>query len=178
MLSKSLLAIGSSVAVVTAAFVAGLVVGRGPSLLPLPRALAMSSLADDSFAVCTAAIDATMEGFFMLDFQTGDLTGGVLNPNTAKFTTSYRSNVLNDLGFKPGQVKEPRFLLVPGRAAFAGNQGNRMAQSVLYVTDASTGVTVAYGIPWAAQQSTTPKPVMAELIPLDIARPRGGAGAP
>jgi hypothetical protein len=75
-------------------------------------------------------------------------------------------------------VKEPRFLLVPGRASFTGNQGNRMAQSVLYVSDVSTGVTVAYGIPWSPQQSSSPKPVMAELLPLDIARPRGGAAAP
>jgi hypothetical protein len=178
MFSKSLMAVASLVAVVAAAFVAGLVVSRGPSVLSLPRAQAMSSLADDSFAVCTASIDGNVEGFFILDFETGDLTGGVLNQNTAKFTTSYRHNVLNDLGFKPGQVKDPRFLIVPGRASFTGNSGNRMAQSVLYVTDVSTGVTVAYGIPWSAQQSTTPKPVLAELLPLDIARPRGGAAAP
>jgi hypothetical protein len=178
MSSKSLAAFAGPAAVIAAAFLAGLGIGRDAPLLPLPRARAMSSVADDSFAVCTTAIDGTMEAFFMLDFQTGDLTGGVLNPNTAKFTTSYRHNVLKDLGFKPGQVKSPRFLLVPGRAAFTGNAGSRMAQSTLYVTDASTGVTVAYGIPWSPQQSTTPKPVMAELLPLDIARPRGGAGAP
>jgi hypothetical protein len=178
MSSKSVLASTGLAVVIAAAFVAGSVIGGGRPVPPLPRAQAMSSLADDSFAVCTTAIDGTMEGFFILDFQTGDLTGGVLNPNTAKFTTSYRHNVLNDLGFKPGQVKEPRFLLVPGRGSFAGNQGNRMAQSVLYVTDASTGVTVAYGIPWNPQQSSSPKAVMAVLLPLDIARPRGGAGAP
>jgi hypothetical protein len=163
-------------AIVLAAFAAGSFLGRGQ---PLPRALAMSSLAEGSFAVCTAPIDGNTEGFFILDFETGDLSGGVLNPNTAKFTTSYRHNVMEDLGFKPGQVKEPRFLIVPGRAAFTGNTGNRMAQSVLYVTDASTGVTVAYGIPWTPQASNAAKPVLAELRPLDIARPRGGAaGAP
>ncbi len=178
MSSKSLLASTGLAIVIATAFIAGAVVGRGTPLLPLPRAQAMSSLADDSFAVCTTAIDGNLEGFFVLDFETGDLTGGVLNPNNAKFTTSYSYNVLKDLGFKPGQVKEPRFLLVPGRGSFTGNQGSRMAQSVLYVTDASTGVTVAYGIPWSPQQSTTPKPVVAELLPLDIARPRGGAVAP
>jgi len=50
-----------------------------------------------------------------------------------------------------------------------------MASSVLYVTDAATGVTVAYGIPWNAQQTAGgAAPVMAELVTLDIARPRGG----
>lgn len=178
MSSKFLLATAGSTAVLVAAFVAGAAIGGGRSMVSLPRAQAMSSVADDSFAVCTTVIDGNSEGFFMLDFQTGDLTGGVLNPNSAKFTTSYRHNVLQDLGFKPGQVKQPRFLMVPGRASFTGNAGGRMAQSVLYVTDASTGVTAAYGIPWSPQQSATPKPVVAELLPLDVARPRGGAAAP
>jgi hypothetical protein len=164
---------------VALAFAAGTVAGRLGLTGSLPRAQAMSSLADESFALCTTPVDMNTEGVFILDFETGDLTGGVLNQNTAKFTTSYRHNVLKDLGFKPGQVKEPRFLIAPGRATFSGNSGNRLAQSVLYVTDASTGVTVAYGIPWSAQQANSPKPVMSELMPLDIARPRGGApGAP
>jgi len=178
MSSKSFVAVACVVALMAAAFTAGGLVGRDAAPLSLPRAQAMSSLSDDSFAVCTTSIDGTFDGFFILDFETGDLTGGVLNPSTAKFATSYRYNVLKDLGFKPGQVKEPRFLVVPGQAAFTGNAGNRMAQSVLYVTDVSTGVTVAYGIPWNPQQAAAPKPMMLELVPLDIARPRGGAAAP
>jgi len=141
----------------------------------LPRVAAMTSLSHDSFAVCTAPMDATVEGFFILDFDTGDLTGGVLNQNTSTFGVSYRHNVLKDLGFKPGKVKNPKFLLVPGLAAFAGAAGGRMAQSVLYVTDAATGVTVAYGIPWnSAQTPAGGGPVVAELRPLDKAAPRGG----
>jgi hypothetical protein len=42
------------------------------------------------------------------------------------------------------------------------------------VTDASTGVTVAYGIPWNAQQSAAGGPAAAQFVPLDMARPRGG----
>jgi hypothetical protein len=176
MSARPLLSSVATAAVVAAACAAGSFFGSGR---PLPRALAMSSLAEGSFAVCTAAIDGATEGFFILDFETGDLSGGVLNASTAKFTTSFRHNVLEDLGFKPGQVKEPRFLLVPGRASFTGNAGNRMAQSVLYVTDAATGVTVAYGIPWNPQASSAAKPMMTDLRPLDMARPRGGAaGAP
>jgi len=178
MSSKAFVAFASLTVVIAAAFAAGAFVARAAAPFGLPRAAAMTALSDESFAVCTTSIDGNIDGFFILDFQTGDLTGGVLNQNAAKFTTSYRYNVLKDLGFKPGQVKEPRFLIVPGRASFAGNQGNRMAQSVLYVTDVSTGVTVAYGIPWSPQQSNAIKPVMAELLPLDIARPRGGAAAP
>jgi len=43
---------------------------------------------------------------------------------------------------------------------------------VLYVTDVSTGVTAAYAIPWVVQQARVPG--RAELVLLDIARPRGG----
>ena len=40
---------------------------------------------------------------------------------------------------------------------------------------AEAGVTVAYGIPWNAQQTAGGGgPMLAELVPLDIARPRGG----
>ncbi|MFM8415263.1 MAG: hypothetical protein ACKOCX_11135 [Planctomycetota bacterium] len=173
---KPLLSAAATTAAILAAFVAGSFFGRSQ---PLPRALAMSSISEGDFAACTAALDMNTEGIFLLDFETGDLNGGVLNPNTGKFTTTYRYNVLDDLGFKFGEVKEPRFLIVPGRASFSGNVGGRMAQSALYVTDASTGVTVAYGIPWSPQQANAAKPVTAELVPLDVARPRGGAaGAP
>jgi len=165
-------------AVAAASALVGVLVGSSlgrPTAGPLPRVAAMTSLSQESFAVCTAPIDSTVEGFFVLDFETGDLTGGVLSQNTSKFGVSYRYNVLKDLGFKPGKVKNPKFLLVPGLAGFGGAGGGRMASSVLYVTDAATGVTVAYGIPWNTQQTPgSGAPVMAELVPLDIARPRGG----
>ena len=133
---------------------------------------AVSSLVEESFAVCTAYIDDGIEGFFILDFETGDLSGGVLGQTPLKFTRNYRHNVLKDLDVKAGKVKNPRFTLLSGAAAVGGPVGTNMAQSVLYVTDVSTGVTVAYGIPWNSQLAGTPG--MAELVPLDIAKPRGG----
>ena len=51
----------------------------------------------------------------------------------------------------------------------------RMALSVLYVTDAATGVTVAYGIPTGGKPGAA---TTAALVPLDIARPRGGGLVP
>ena len=51
----------------------------------------------------------------------------------------------------------------------AGNAGTNMASSVLYVTDASTGVSVAYAIPWNSQQANAGGPVAAQLVPLDRA---------
>lgn len=175
MVSKIATAVCGLVAL-ACAFAAGtLVTQSGMGLGGHPVAQALSSMGDDTFAVCTASMDGSTDGFFLLDFETGDLTGGVLSQSSAKFTVAYRSNVLKDLGFKPGQVKAPRFLMVPGRMSFQGSGGNRMAQSVIYVTDASTGVSVAYGIPWSNQQSGgRANTSVVELQPLDVAKPRGG----
>ena len=148
-------------------FAAGVAVGawsRGPGV---PKVFAATAAADESFAACTTPIADGVEGLFLLDFETGDLTGGVLNRGTTKFTSTYRHNVLKDLDFKAGKVKSPKFLLTAGAVEFTGPGS---AGSALYVTDASTGVTVAYGIPWNAQQPAA----AAALVPLDKARPRGG----
>jgi hypothetical protein len=143
----------------------------------LPRVHGLGSLTADKFAACTCPVDNNSEGFFILDFLTGDLTGGVLNPQAgaAKFTRVFSYNVLADLGVQAG-AKEPRFLLLAGGMNFVGPGANTMAQSVLYVTDVSTGVTAAYAIPWVVQQARVPG--RAELVLLDIARPRGGGVVP
>jgi hypothetical protein len=142
---------------------------------PTPRVAAVTALSQESFAVCTAPIDSGLEAFFALDFETGDLTGSVINQNTSRFANGYRYNVLKDLEFKPGKVKNPKFLLVPGQTSFTGPAGTRLAPTALYVTDAATGVTVAYGIPWSSQQAASGgMPPIQELVPLDILRPRGG----
>ena len=156
----------------------GLTGGRGRGVeMPPPVLQAMTAAADEQFAVCTATLSGGLgggtEGFFMLDFLTGDLSGGVLNPATSKFGVSYRHNVLGDLGFQPGQAKDPRFLLVAGQADLRRGRGS-LAPTVLYVTDCSSGTTVAYGIPYSAQNVAGPLP----LMPLDVARPRGGGPQP
>ncbi len=152
-----------AVALVTAGLVVGLSVGGGRTD-PVP-VHALGSLTQDSFAVCTAPLDVGVEGFFILDFETGDLSGGSINGNTQKFSPNvYRYNVLKDLGFKPGKVKNPKFLLVAGAVTMTGNAATQLAQSALYVTDVATGVTAAYAIP--AQGPN--------LIPLDVVKPRGG----
>ncbi|MBM4011441.1 MAG: hypothetical protein FJ286_08690 [Planctomycetes bacterium] len=157
-------------AVVSAAAVGGIAF---TTLAPPARVAAVTALAQESFAVCTAPVDSGIEAIFVLDFETGDLTGSVINQNTSRFGIGYRHNVLKDLEFK--KVKDPKFLLVPGQANFGGQASGRLAPTALYVTDAATGVTVAYGIPWNSQQvAGGAAPAMQPLMPLDIIRPRGG----
>lgn len=98
-----------------------------------------------------------------------------MNPATGKFTGAYKHNVLPDLGFKAGQVKNPRFLLVSGAAELQAGGATQFAPAVLYVTDSSTGTTVAYGIPFNPQQAIA-TPFVSRLEALDVARPRGGGG--
>lgn len=158
---------------VAGVFAIGLAVGAWWNAVPVQ---AVTSLADDSFAACTVPVDTGTEAMFLLDFETGDLSGAVLNPQTSQFGVSYKHNVLGDLGFKPGQAKNPRFLLVSGMAE--RRQANvPMAPSVLYVTDSATGTTVVYGIPWSPQQAQAGQPIVSKLVPLDIAKPRGGGPA-
>ena len=142
----------------------------------VPQVQAITSLADEAFAVSTVPVDGTTEGVFILDFETGDLSGAVLNQATSRFGISFKRNVLKDLGFKPGQVKNPKFLLVSGVADLR-QSAVPLAQSVLYVTDSATGTTVVYGIPWNPQQAQAGQPVIIDLVPLDIAKPRGGGPA-
>lgn len=146
---------------VIAGLIAGLTVG-GSRTVPVH---AVGSLAQDSFAVCTVPLEVGMEGLFILDFETGDLSGGAINGTTQKFSPNiYRYNVLKDLGFKAGKVKNPKFLLVAGAVTMAGNAATQLAQSVLYVTDVATGVTAAYAIPVQGPN----------LMLLDVVKPRGG----
>lgn len=148
----------------------GVVLGR--AFVP-SRVQAITSLADDSFAVCTVPLGGLVEALFMLDFETGELSGGVLSPATGKFAGAYKHNVLQDLGFKAGQaIKNPRFLLVSGVAELQTGGPAQFAPAVLYVTDSATGNTVAYGIPFNPQQAAA-APFIEKLQPLDIARPRG-----
>lgn len=145
--------------------------GRLPAVRSLPPAFAVTSQSDGAFAVCTAPLEVGVEGFFVLDFMTGDLSGGILGQNS-KFVGGYKHNVLKDLEFKPGQAKNPRFLLVSGMVEGVRRRAG-LAQSVLYVTDTDTGTTAAYAIPWN-QQAQSGTPFMAGLELLDVARPRGG----
>jgi len=164
--------VGPAVVVGLVAVGVGLALAVDRLMTPVP-VHALTALADEAFAVCTVPLNAGVEGLFMLDFETGDLSGGVINPTTGKFAGAYKHNVLQDLGFKAGQAKNPRFLMVAGAAELQAGGAATFASSVLYVTDSSTGVTAAYAIPFTAQQPLA-TPFIAKLELLDVARPRGG----
>ena len=103
-----------------------------------------------TMAIATGPIQEGVEGFFVLDFITGELTCSVLNPRTGQMGGAYRANVVADLGGEQG--KQPQYLLVTGAANFRTLGGNvTPAESVVYVADANTGRYVAYWLPWNRQ---------------------------
>jgi hypothetical protein len=114
---------------------------------------AEAAVGSDKMAVATGAIDEEVEGFFTLDFLTGELSCFVIytkGPMAQKLGAIFKTNVTAAFGGVE-QGKQPHYLLVTGRANFirAGGSGNvRPAYSVCYVVDTNTGNWVAYGLPW------------------------------
>ncbi len=129
------------------------------SRIQFPETLlnASSTHGGSTMAIATGPIDSGVEGFFVLDFITGELTCSVLNPRTGAMGGAYRANVVSDLGVEQG--KQPQYLMVTGAANFRTQGGNiKPAESVVYVADANTGHYVGYWLPWnraAAQYNFT-----------------------
>lgn len=103
-----------------------------------------------TMAIATGPIQDGVEGFFVLDFITGELSCSVLNPRTGAMGGAFRANVVADLGVEQG--KQPQYLMVTGAANFRTQGGNLApAETVVYVADANTGRYVAYWLPWNRQ---------------------------
>ena len=98
-----------------------------------------------NLAVCTALVGDDAEGFFSLDFTTGDLRGWVYYPKQGAFGGMFMTNVQAQLG----QSKNPEYLLVSGGTFGARISGNvKLAQSLIYVVDTRSGLFAAYTAPW------------------------------
>ncbi len=175
--NKTILAFAAGMAVgllVGVGMLIGALATRGPeignSLISLPE-MALHAAATDStenFAVATGQIDENAEGIFFLDSLTGDLQCAVINYRTAKFTSFFRTNVLQDLGI---EGKKPKFLLVTGFVQFRTGGITRPARCVAYVVDATTGRYAAYGLPWSSQN----RPQTGALALLDVQDSRTAA---
>ena len=133
----------------TAAVAAGFWLGTNrssPNSLPLPLLHAATAATSSTMAVATGQISDTAEGIFFLDFITGDLQCLVYYPRIGVFGARYYTNVLQQL---PGGGRNSQFLLVTGTAISVGSSGGpRPGDSLVYVTDAASGMFAAYAVPW------------------------------
>jgi len=123
---------------------------------------ATSTHGGSNLAVCTAAVGDDAEGFFSLDFNTGDLRGWVYYPRQGAFGGMFRTNVVPQLG----QSKNPEYLLVSGYTAPARIAGNvKLAQSLIYVVDTRSGYFAAYTAPWnSSLESSAGAPQGGQMI--------------
>ncbi|MBI2477339.1 MAG: hypothetical protein HYV60_01415 [Planctomycetia bacterium] len=118
--------------------------------LPTTLLNASATHGGTTMAIATGPIQEGVEGVFILDFITGELTCSVLNPRTGVLGGAFKANVVADLGVEQG--KQPQYLMVTGAANFRTQGGNiAPAESVVYVADANTGRYVAYWLPWNRQ---------------------------
>lgn len=133
----------------------------------IPAELLRGATADagDFMAIATGPIDQGIEGVFFLDFVTGRISGGVMNPKTlAPLGAFGYDTVYRDLGI-PADVKNPKLLMATGMTNVKNYSGNvSLADSIVYVVDTSTGNYACYGLPWNKQalnwNAFTPSPMV------------------
>ena len=124
--------------------------------LPPELLSASGSHGSVNMAVCTAQVDENVEGFFALDYLTGNLMGWVYYPRQQQFGGQFMTNVMNQLG---PTSKNPEYLLVSGGAAPTSMGGNvRPAASLIYVVDMRSGYFGAYTIPWSRTSENSAMP--------------------
>lgn len=118
-----------------------------------------------NMAVCTAQVGDDAEGFFALDFLTGDLRGWVYYPKLGRFGGLFMTSVKPQLG----QSKNPEYLLVSGGTFGARLGGNvKLAQSLIYVVDTRSGLFAAYTAPWnSAMENSSGTPQMSQMMFMD-----------
>lgn len=131
---------------VTAAVGGGFWLGSSRNSHPLPLLNAATAASSSTMAVATGQISDNAEGIFFLDFITGDLQCLVYYPQMGTFGARYYTNVLQQL---PGTGRNSQFLLVTGTSISIGSSGGpRPGNSLVYVTDATSGMFAAYAVPW------------------------------
>lgn len=171
------LAIGLTIGVALAVGVAIGMRGAGadsvPAGLPLAELKLRANAAhgNETFAIATGPMDGNVDGVFLLDYLTGDLSCFVLHPRAGKFTVAFKTNVTRDLPV--GQGKKPAYAMATGRINVVGSSTNvRPAASVVYVADCNSGAFVAYAMPWNNQISANPVAFAAPMKLMDVGKAR------
>ena len=129
------------------------------------RLQAAASQSGEAMAIATGPIEQGVEGIFVLDFISGDLTCGVMNPRTGQIGGLFKHNVVQDLGVEQG--KKPKYLLVTGEFNVQTKlNNNRPASSIAYVADTASGRYVAYMLPWNSQMLNSNIAQLQPMIPI------------
>ncbi len=146
-------------------------------------AYADASNEKSGYTVATGPLDSDLEGYFFLDALTGELKVAAINPRTGKFMAVFTRKILDDFKNTTPPVQNPNFMMVTGLAKIvqgaAGGGGGqwRFADSVIYVTELTSGRMVCYAIQLPVNLRNQNKLYVGEIIGLDKLDLRK-AGAP
>ncbi len=106
---------------------------------------------EGNFAIATGLIDDRLEAFYFLDFLTGDLRAAAVSRRTGEFVAFFERNIQQDFG---SQSKNPKYLMVTGLADIPRGRANtQIGQSLIYITEATSGEVGAYALPWNSSLS-------------------------
>jgi len=142
--------------------------------LAVAPTMAGNASANGAMAVATGPIDSDVEGFFTLDFRTGELQCFVFNTRTQQIGGRFRASVSTDLRLDVNT--KPSYLLVTGYASFVRGAGVvRPANSIVYVTDTNSGNFAAYSVPWNSNLAKAAKPQVGNLVLLQVGSARPAA---
>lgn len=154
-----------------AGLVVGLVLGGFWPRSPLH---AVATDRTDNLVITTVPVDESVEAIFVLDGLTGTLRGGVPSYRAkGVFQAKWERNVNGDLlayikEFNAGLQKaaarrggatrpelqlpqSPKYMMTSGLIDMRGVSGTtRPGRSMLYVVEATSGVVLAYVVPWSA----------------------------
>lgn len=133
----------------TMMFAAGaFVMGVATYFWPQPEMKAAVANGNDKFTMVTVPLTETgeIEGVFVLNHLTGQLTGGAINTQTGKFGYSFMHNVAADFQTSK-KTPEPKYAIVSGTANLQSTGGVQPAYGVIYIGELSSGGVIAYGFP-------------------------------
>jgi hypothetical protein len=158
--------------------VGGLVASR----LMTPRtALAMATHGSESLTAVTCPVEPNAEAVVYLDHVTGELTGYVLSTTTWNVIAKFTYPSVN-ADMQLNNVKNPKFTVVTGMSGFKPKQGQRIGSCAIYVAEETSGLMVAYAIPWEAGSMNAGRPIQGNFrrltVPLKVSSAvRRGGGA-
>ncbi|MCA9261906.1 MAG: hypothetical protein KDA61_21965 [Planctomycetales bacterium] len=150
-----------------AILIVGIVLGGGLVLWTqnvdvAPKAYASATHGADNFAIATGQVENGIEALYFLDFLTGDLRATVISRRNGAFTGIFAHNVLADF---EGVLEDPKFLLVTGLATLPRGRGtSQLADSLIYVAEATSGQVVAYALPFNSTLHAAGKPQAGQFL--------------
>ena len=126
---------------------------------------ATATQGEDNFSIATGLVDNDLEGFFFLDFLTGDLRAAIVSRRTGKFSGYFEYNVTQDFGTL---AQNPKYLMVTGLAALPRGRGPaQLGRSLVYIAEVTSGQVFAYALPYSGSMNAAGKPQIGSFILVD-----------